>query len=294
MAIGVIILFLLVVGGLSIRAISNQGLDELNAGQAIGVIEISGMITGSSYSSFLQTDTASARNLMDIIKNARERKDLKAIVLRIDSPGGTSVASQEIALELDKLRATGKPVIVSMGDVCASGGYWIACSSDYIMANSGTLTGSIGVIMELQNLQGLYDKLGIRQVIVKSGEYKDIGSSFREMEPEEKQMLQELVDESYEQFLQQVLKGRKDHISREELVNIADGRIISGTQARKLGLVDDLGNYYDALDKAREMGGITGEPRIEVLNSQTLWERLRADLSASLLLGSDSFMRMSY
>lgn len=293
-AVGVIILFLLVVGGLSITAISNQGLEELNSGEVIGVIEINGMITGSSYSSFLQTDTVSSRNLMDIIRQARDRQDLKAIVLRIDSPGGTSVASQEIALELDKFRTEGIPVIVSMGDVCASGGYWIACSSDYIMANGATLTGSIGVIMELQNLEGLYDKLGIRQVVVKSGEYKDIGSSFRDMAPEEQQMLQDLVDESYEQFLQQVLRGRKDHISREELVKIADGRILSGIQAQKLGLVDDLGNYYDALDKAREIAGITGEPRVEVLNSQTLWEKVRADLSASMLLNNRSFMRMSY
>ena len=215
-------------------------------------------------------------------------------VVRINSPGGTAVAAQEIGIELDKLRKTGKPVVTSMGDVCASGGYWIACSSDYIVANGTTLTGSIGAIMETTNLEGLYDKLGIRQEVFKSGEHKDIGSSAREITPQEREILQSIVSDSYTQFLNQVKQGRKGKIDLLELENIADGRVFTGETALQLGLVDSVGNYYDAVKQAEDMAGITEASRIEVLNSEKLWDSFLLGTRASKLLPAQNMWQLKY
>lgn len=259
----------------------------------IGVIEISGTIAGTSTSSLLQGTIASSRDIMATIRQAANRHDIKALVLRVDSPGGTSVAAQEIGMELDKLRATGKPVVTSMGDVCASGGYWIACSTDHIMANPATLTGSIGVIMQMQNVEGLYEKLGVKEVVIKSGQHKDIGSPFRALSAEEQQILQGIVQDSYQQFIDQVLKGREGKITQEQLMPLADGRIFTGTQARDLGLVDSLGDYYDAIEQAKIMAGIQGEAPVEVLNQQDIWKRLVTSLE-STFLGNQPMIKMYY
>ena len=234
--VGFILAFLMVMGALSVKAVRNpdSGLSG-NGPPCIGVIEIKGVIAGDNAPNWLGGQTSSSRGIMDALRKAQKRKDIKAVILRIDSPGGTSVASEEIGIEVDKLHEQGKLVITSMGDVCASGGYWIACSSNHIVANGSTLTGSIGVIMNLANLEGLYDKLGIKQEAIKSGEHKDMGSSSRDLTESERAILQEMVDDSYEQFLKQVLKGREGKIDEQKLREIADGRIIMGRKALELG-----------------------------------------------------------
>ncbi|SHH07086.1 signal peptide peptidase A. Serine peptidase. MEROPS family S49 [Thermosyntropha lipolytica DSM 11003] len=268
------VVFLLVVGGVALKN-SSQGGKITSKGEVVGVINIDGPITGSSTTDIMGTGGVSALDIMEKIKTARQRPDIKAVVIRINSPGGTAAASQEIAEELDKLRKEGKPVVTSMGDMCASGGYWLACSTDYIMANGGTLTGSIGVIMQIANLEELYRKLGIEMETIKSGKHKDIGSSSRALTEEERKLLQDLIDDSYNQFLEQVKKGRKGKISEEELLKIADGRIFSGRQALELGLVDGLGNYYDAIRQAEKMAGIKeGTAQVEILNQPDFWSRL--------------------
>ncbi|HOQ08550.1 MAG TPA: signal peptide peptidase SppA [Syntrophomonadaceae bacterium] len=275
LVVGVLVLFLAVMTIVSLWGITNAGgRGKLAGGSAIGVIEINGVISGETGGGLLSGYSANAMDIMESIRQAREREDIKAVVLRIDSPGGSAVASQEIALELDRLRQEGKKVITSMGDMCTSGGYWIACSSDYIMANGATLTGSIGVIMQLSNLEGLYEKLGIKEEVIKSGKHKDMGSATRTLTEEERRLLEDIVGDSYDQFLDQVLKGRSGKISREKLLEVADGRIISGRQALELGLVDGIGNYYDALDKARETAGLPEDSPVEILNGIDFWKSL--------------------
>lgn len=292
--IGLILVILLILLIMAVQSLSQpQARPGLKGGDKIGVIEISGVMAGTSTTNLLSGSTASARDIMAIVRQAASRPDIKAVVVRVDSPGGTSVAAQEIGVELDKLRASGKPVITSMGDVCASGGYWIACSTDHIMANPATLTGSIGVIMEMQNMQGLYEKIGLKEVVIKSGEHKDIGSPFRELTAVEQQLLQGIVQDSYQQFVDQVLKGREGKITREQLMPLADGRIFTGAQAKDLGLVDSLGDYYDAIEQAKIMAGIPGEATVEVLNQEDMWKRLVSSLE-SALLGNQLKARLYY
>lgn len=295
LVIGIILFFLITMGLLSVQVIRNDKPGAIKGGSTIGVIEINGVIGGSSSASFLQESNTGSGEIMKTIISARERDDIKAIVLRINSPGGTSVAAEEIAIELNKLRETGKPVITSMGDVCASGGYWIACSSDYIVANAATITGSIGAIMEVNNLEGLYEKLGIRHEVIKSGPFKDMGSPARELSEQEKEMLQDIVGNSYERFLDQVREGRKDKISEEDLLNVADGRIFSGSKAFELGLVDSLGNYYDSIAIAEQKAGIeAGTGQVEVLNTEDFWDRFLVNVSAAKILQNQLFFEMRY
>lgn len=294
--VGVILLFLLIITAQAVRSINTpRTASGLKGSDTIGVIEINGAIMGSSSgSSFLQSSTANSNELMKIIREAAKRPDIKAVVVRIDSPGGTSVASQEIGVELDKLRATGKPVITSMGDVCASGGYWVACSTDHIMANAGTLTGSIGVIMQIQNIQGLYEKIGLRQVVIKSGEHKDIGSPYRELTDAEQAILQGIVQDSYQQFLDQVLRGRQDKITREELVKVADGRVLTGSQAKQLGLVDSLGDYYDAVELAKKLAGVSSEANVEVLSQADVWKKLFTSIESMFSVPNMETVKLYY
>ena len=275
LVVGLLVVFLVIMTVLSIQGINSAGGGgRLSGSSTIGVIEINGTISGETSGGLMGGYTANSMELMNSIRRAGERDDIKVVVLRIDSPGGSAVASKEIALELDRLREKGKKVITSMGDTCASGGYWIACSSDYIMANGATLTGSIGVIMQLSNLEGLFEKLGIRDEVIKSGKHKDMGSATRDMTTEERQLLEDIVGDSYDQFLDQVLRGRQGKITQEDLLAIADGRVISGRQAVELGLVDGIGNYYDALDVAREMAGLSEDSPVELLNETNIWGSL--------------------
>jgi protease-4 len=213
-------------------------------GDRVGVVEVNGVISDS-------------KEVIGWIKSFVDDEGVKAIVLRIDSPGGGVGASQEIYREVIKARGV-KPVVASFGGVAASGGYYVACGTDKIMANPGTITGSIGVVMQFANLEELFKKIGYKGYVIKSGAYKDVGSPFREMTPEENELLQGVIDTVHQQFIRAVAEGRK--LPMEKVAAIADGRIFSGEQARALGLVDELGNLEDTIDMAAKMAGIKGRP----------------------------------
>jgi protease-4 len=209
----------------------------------IGVIQIEGTIT----------DPEPA--LSQLVEFKRDKK-IKAIILRIDSPGGGVGASQEIYREVQKTKEI-KKVIVSLGGTAASGGYYIASAGDKIVANPGTITGSIGVIMEFFQIQELSRKIGVGLEVLKSGEFKDIGSPYRELTERDKELIKDLISDIQEQFIRAVAEGR--NISVEKVREIADGRIITGSMAKELGLVDYLGNFQDAVDLAKKTVGIDGE-----------------------------------
>jgi protease-4 len=238
--VGIVLFSLVVVTGL--RSLGYRDLTAVR-GEKVGVIEITGPIIDS-------------KETLREIKQFREDKDVKAIVVRIDSPGGAVGPSQEIYREIRKTLPK-KKVIASMGSVAASGGYYIASAADGIMANPGTITGSIGVIIEYTNFESLFHKIGLAPVVIKSGEFKDIGSPLRQMTPEEKRLLQEFVNKTREQFVRDVAQGRGRPV--KEIEALADGRIYSGEEAKANGLVDRMGNLEDAIEWAGRLGGIKGK-----------------------------------
>lgn len=212
----------------------------------VGLVRISGLIS--------ESDTT-----IEQIRKFAKDDSVRAIVLRVNSPGGGVGPSQEIYEEVRKLRGK-KVVVTSMGALAASGGYYIACASEKVYANPGTITGSIGVIMNFVNVRDLVEKIGIRGMVVKSGEYKDIGSPVREMKPGERKLLQGVIDNVHAQFVNAVAEGR--NLEKREVLAIADGRIFSGEQALALGLVDALGNQQDAVEEAGRLAKIEGEPKL--------------------------------
>jgi len=237
--------FLLLFGGsLLVMSLLLEDGSSLGSGSAVGVVEVKGIILDSQ---------ETIRHLRECGKSGR----VKAVVLRIDSPGGVVAPSQEIYEEVKKLAAK-KKVVVSMGSLAASGGYYIAAPASMIYANPGTITGSIGVIIKLSNLQELMDKLGVKVTTIKTGTYKDVGSVSRPVTEEDRALLQGVIDSSYSQFVKAVAQGRK--LPEEQVRLLADGRIFTGEQALALKLVDRLGNLQDALDEAGRLGGIEGEP----------------------------------
>lgn len=261
---GIILLALITaIAGLSTGS-SNLGTSEQDS---VGVIYVEGAIMGGRQSVF--STLAASEDIMSQIRQAAKDPSVKAVVLRVNSPGGGVAATQEITRELDRLQETGKPLVVSMGDSAASGGYWVSAAADKIFANKGTTTGSIGVIMTLQNMEELYEKIGIDFEVYKSGPHKDIGSSSREVTQEESELLQEIVDELFEEFVTVVAEGRD--MPRQEVEALATGRVLTGQQALEAGLVDEIGNYYDAVDAAATMVGITGEPNIKTFGKNAVW-----------------------
>jgi protease-4 len=222
------------------------GASSLALGEKVGVIEVKGVIVSS-------------RNTIDQLIRFKEDQSIKAIVIRVDSPGGGVGPSQEIFREVSKTSEM-KPVVVSMGAVAASGGYYIAAPARRIFANPGTITGSIGVIMEFTNWQELLDKLGLKSQVVKSGRYKDIGSPVRPMSKEDRELLQDLIDDVHHQFIDAIALGR--NMPGDKVRSLADGRIFTGRQALDAGLVDELGNLQDAIAVAAQMGGIEGKPKV--------------------------------
>jgi len=238
-AVAIIVISLLVV-----RGTGGSGYDDLKAGgEKVGIIEIKGVI-------------ADSKEVIHHLKRFREDKSIRAIVLRIDSPGGGVGPSQEIFREVRKTVKV-KKVVASMGAVAASGGYYIAAGTDGIVANPGTITGSIGVIMGFTNFQQLFRKIGLVPVVVKSVEYKDMGSPVRDMTDDERKILQDLSINIHRQFVKAISEGRKMELSKVE--SIADGRIFSGEQAKEMLLVDRLGNLEDAVEWAGQLAGIKGE-----------------------------------
>lgn len=239
--LALLILFLLfVVSGILFMVLQKN----LPIGDRVALICIEGIIVDS-------------KEVVDELKQYVKDTSVKAIVLRIDSPGGAVAPAQEIYEEVKKA-VSKKKVLVSMGSVAASGGYYIASPATKIIANPGTLTGSIGVIMEVPNIEGLLNKLGIKTEIVKSGKHKDIASMFRGINKEEREILQSVMDNVHEQFIKAVAEGRKMLV--DDVKKIADGRVFTGEQAQKIGLVDELGNLEDTVLTAARLSGIKGEP----------------------------------
>ncbi|MFH1085365.1 MAG: signal peptide peptidase SppA [Chloroflexota bacterium] len=220
--------------------------------EAKGAIVYGAGIVGLRDSTLIYSD-----ELVAAIKRADSDPAVSAIVLDVNSPGGSVVGSVDI---YNALLATGKPVVTSMGEVAASGGYYIACASQYILARPSTITGSIGVISQYTNISELADALGIQVQTIKTGAYKDQGSLYRPLNEEELALLQAILDEAYEEFVAVIARGRD--LPRRMVRPLADGRILSGRQAVDAGLVDALGNLDDAIKAAAEMAGIVGEPQV--------------------------------
>ncbi len=244
LVLGAIFVFFLAVV-FSVGHLSGGG-SGLSLGKKVAVVEVLGVIAGS-------------QNIIEQLNDFAEEESVKALVLRVDSPGGAVGPSQEIYAEVRKIAET-KPVVVSMGAVAASGGYYVALPAWKIMANPGTITGSIGVIMEFTNVRQLLDKIGLENRVVKSGEHKDIGSPVRPMTDSEREILQGLIDDVHQQFITAVAAERD--LPLETVQTLADGRIYSGRQALEVGLVDELGNLQDAIAAAAQLAGIEGKPRV--------------------------------
>ena len=262
-AVGITVIVLVAVLVASFLVSSpDQRTNYLERGNHIAVIYIEGTITsGRSGGDFFSGTTAGSMTIMEHLRMAASDPTVGAVVLRFNTPGGSVAASQEIATEIMRLRETGKPIVASMADVTASAGYYLASLADVIVANPGTITGSLGVFMQVANFEELYEKLGIEYTIIMSGEYKDIGSANRALRPDEREILQTMVDEIYQQFIETIAQGRD--MPLERVRELADGRIYTGSQAKELGLVDEMGNYYDAINRAAELAGITGVPRVK-------------------------------
>lgn len=250
---------------------------------AVAVIPLYGVITqGSSSRSWERGSQQIAKR----IKTLAGKKEVKAIVLDINSPGGSVGAVQEIYSAVLRAKAeTKKPFVARFGDVSASGGYYVASACDVIVAQPGTITGSIGVIFSVSNFEGLMKKVGMRSEVVKSGKFKDMGSMSREMTPEERKLLQAMIDDSYDQFVTAVAQGRKMDLEKVKL--LADGRIYTGRQGKEAGLVDKLGDLQDALDEAGELAKIGKNPR--VLSDSDPFENLLSLMDTRLsLFGAQS------
>jgi protease-4 len=232
-------------------------------GDKVAVLPITGLIVDSEAT-------------IEQLKKFSKDDSVKAIVLRLNTPGGGVGPSQEIFEEVRKVGGK-KVVVASMGTMAASGGFLIACASDKIYANPGTITGSIGVIMNFVNVQDLIEKIGVKGIVIKSGSFKDIGSPLREMKPEERKLLQSVIDNVYSQFVNTVAERR--NLPRDDILAIADGRIFSGEQAKALGLVDNLGNLEDAVAEAGIMAKIEGEPQVVTppKNKFSILELLRGE-----------------
>ena len=247
--VGVLVLFVFTVW--LILAVSDDGLP---GGAKVAVVEVEGVI-GVAADRGLDTES--------IIRTLGEYRDdpaVRAVVLRIDSPGGVVAPTQEIFTAVRRLREAKKPVVASLGSVAASGGYYVAVSADRIFASPGTLTGSIGVVMQLANVEGLLKKVGVEYVVVKAGAYKDVGNFARAMTSEERRILQSLLDDVYDQFISAVAEGRG--LDPQAVRAFAEGRIYSGRQAHGLKMVDDLGGLEDAIEAAAKMAGLPPKPKV--------------------------------
>jgi protease-4 len=242
---------------------------KVGFGDAVAVMQLNGAISSGS-ESYLSTPGITPDLVANLLEQAAADPAIKAVVVSVNSPGGSVVASDEIYHALLEFE---KPVVVWMGEMAASGGYYISCGSDHVFAHPDTLTGSIGVISQFFNVEGLMDKVGVDVVVITSGPAKDIGSPFREMTEEEQAIWEGVIDEVYDGFVEIVVQARG--LPLEDVRELADGRVYTGQQALELGLVDEVGMLGDAIAKAAELGGIEGEPQvIELKTTPTFLDML--------------------
>ncbi len=275
----ILIFFLIIFAVIALLSLMLTFSHKIPLGEKVAVIKVTGVIIDST-------------SVIEELKEYSKDASVKAIVLRVDSPGGAVAPSQEIHEEIIKAKQN-KKVVVSMGTVAASGGYYISAPADKIVANAGTLTGSIGVIMELPNIEGLMKKIGVETQIVKSGRHKDMASVFRSLTPEEKQILQTVLDDVHNQFIAAVSEGRG--IKIEDIKDIADGRIFTGKMAKDIGLVDELGNLQDAIMLAGKLTGIKGEPRVVTKKEEfSIFSLLKGQLPDNLIGNVFSGIQLKY
>jgi protease-4 len=245
-------------------------MPAVGGGDAVAVIDLEGTITANTSQTTLPSQGITPNRVVELLDRAVGQDNVKAVVVRVNSPGGSAVASDEIYhmfLEFEK------PIVIWMGDTAASGGYYISCGGDYVFAHPDTLTGSIGVISQFINAQELLDEVGVDVAVITSGPHKDMGSLFRDMTGEEQEIWNEIIDQIYVDFVQVVAESRD--LSEETVRELADGRIYTGRQALEQGLIDEVGLPTDAVAKAAELGGIEGEPQvIELRPTPTLLETL--------------------
>lgn len=265
---------------------NNNNEPKVAVGDRVAVINISGpIVDGASVEQTLfgGTQAATSGQLMKEIREAAADSSVKALVLHINSPGGSVTAAEEVGRELERFKeTTKKPIVTSMGDQAASAAYWLASYSDVIYANSSTLTGSIGVYMPYMNVEDLYKKIGVYIGKIKSGPHKDILSPDREMTAEEREILQGIVNQLYDEFIAVVANGRK--MDTAAVRALADGRVYTGKQAQQLGLVDEIGNYYDALEAAGKLIGVNGIPEIKEKQTAKPWQILFEARLSELIL----------
>jgi protease IV len=248
--------FFLVTLLITVLLTGEEGIAD--SGTKIGVIAIDGVISSDL-----------AEKTVRQLAKYEDDASIKAIILRIDSPGGGVASSQEIYEAVKRVRSSGKLVVASLGSVAASGGYYVACVADRIFANAGTVTGSIGVLVQLANAEELLRKIGVESTIITSGPFKDSGNPTRTLRPEERQVFQALVDDVYQQFIEAVAQSRSLPI--DGVRQAADGRIYTGRQARELRLVDELGSFHDAITYAASTVGIVGKPKLVQEGKERLW-----------------------
>lgn len=243
----------------------------------VGLVNIKGIIVES-------------KSTIEEIRRYRKDPTIRAIVIRVDSPGGAVVPSQEIYEEI-KRTIKSKPVVVSMGSIATSGAYYISSPATKIVANPGTLTGSIGVLIEIPNIKGLLDKVGVKTEVIKSAKYKDITSPFKSLQSDEREILQTVIDDVHEQFIKAVSEGRK--IPIEKVRKIADGRVFTGLKAKDLGLIDETGDLNHAIKVAAELAKIKGEPEVVTKKTPPFIELLKTD-AESLLKKLIPYLQIHY
>jgi len=238
----------------------------------------------------LKEEIISSEEIVRQFKKYRENKSIRAIVFRVESPGGGVAASQEIYEEVKKTRDAGRPIVVSMGSVAASGGYYVSCAATRIVANPGTLTGSIGVISHFLNFEPLMKKIGVEETTMKTGKFKDIGSPFRKTTEEDKRYFHMVLSDVYDQFVDAIVEERG--LEREQVLKYADGRVFTGRQAMEYGFVDTLGTMEDAVSIAAELGGVHGKPNIvKEKKRKAFFERLIGDAAAEATKIGQDFLQ---
>jgi protease IV len=271
------IIIVLIFAGLSLGLLAScsmpNGVASLT-GDRVGLLYMEGLIQSGRPGGFSFTSATGTMSdqIVEVIQQAIDNKSIKAMVIRVNSPGGSSAASDEIYKAVKRFRDSGRPVIVSMADVAASGGYYVSCAANEIYANPSTLTGSIGVAMPLAGYQGLYKLIGLEDRTLSAGKFKEIGSPTRPMTDEEKTLLQTMINQVYDQFWAVVAseRGYKD----DQRLDIAEGKIYNGEQAKDVGLIDALGGLHDAVARAGTLAGLGEKPVVEELGKTGLLDQL--------------------